>query len=191
MTISYDVYTMQELARACQAANDQLHNAQNLILQVRSHNDWTCKEKDAIDDLMQECKNIVKRLCEEQFSFLEVIKSVGEEMLEAENSVSRLFNGVESLLEKILSIPVVETVIQGTGLLTDNIKDVFEDIASIIREEPVAPVHIVPICAEIEGVSIDDIAIPIGGLIEIGDFEVDSILTSTINISSAPTLDFR
>lgn len=198
MTIAYDVYTMQELTRACQAANDELQNAQNLIQQVHSHSDWTCKEKDAIDDLMQECKNIVKRLCEDQFSFLEAVKSVGEELLEAESSVSRLFSGVESILQKILSIPVAETVVSGAGLVIDGISDMFDNVASAINHDNSAvnqwtaiPGSEVVSAFEDIGLGVSPITEVIGTHNLIDNFDVASILTSTIDIASAPTLVFK
>lgn len=117
MIIAYDVQVMQELIRASQAANDELQKAQSLIQEIHSHSDWTCKEKSVIDDLMRECKNMVKKLCEEQFSFFEAVKIVGEELGEAENSVSNLFQSVESILSKILAIPVLENVVNGGGLI--------------------------------------------------------------------------
>lgn len=117
MTIAYDVTVMQELVRACDEANSELEKAQNLIREVHSHNDWTCKEKDAIDELMSQCRNMIKRMNEQQRSFLEAVRQVAGELETAENSVSRLFSGVEDLLSGILAIPVLERVINGTGLL--------------------------------------------------------------------------
>ena len=139
MIIAYDGYLMQELTRACQTANDELQKAQSLILEVRSHNDWTCKEKDTIDDLMSTCRNMVQRLCEEEFSFLEAIKTVEGELSDAEKNVSRLFDGVETILSKVLAIPVAQTVVGGVGLLTggigDKVADVFDGITEGIGEK--------------------------------------------------------
>lgn len=120
MTIAYDVSVMQDLVSACSSANSELEKAQRLILEVRSHNDWTCKEKDAIDDLMNQCRNMVKRLSEQQQAFLEAVRQVAGDLGDAEQSVSGLFSGVEDILQRILAIPVPEHITVGSSLLGAN-----------------------------------------------------------------------
>lgn len=117
MTLSYDAYLMQQLVAACQTANDEILKAQQLITSVKSHADWTCKEKSVIDELMEECKKLINRMQDDENSFLNVLKEVEGELDGAEKSISSLFQGVESILAKVLAIPagVVSTV--GGGLL--------------------------------------------------------------------------
>ena len=117
MTITYDAYLMQQLVAACQTANDEIVKAQQLITSVKSHADWTCKEKSVIDELMEECKKLINRMQEDENSFLRVLKEVEGELDGAEKSISNLFQGVESILAKVLAIPagVISTV--GGGLL--------------------------------------------------------------------------
>lgn len=117
MTIAYDVMLMQQLVAACQSANDELLKAQALVLEVQSHGDWTCKEKNAIDDLMRECKKRIQALCENEQGFLGAIKQVAEELTDAEKNVSLLFGGVEGLLGKILAIPVKIVTFLGQSIL--------------------------------------------------------------------------
>ena len=112
MTLSYDAYLMQQLVAACQTANDEILKAQQLITSVKSHADWTCKEKSVIDELMEECKKLINRMQDDENSFLNVLKEVEGELDGAEKSISSLFQGVESILAKVLAIPagVVSTV---------------------------------------------------------------------------------
>jgi len=116
MRLIYDIAVMAQLVAACQSANTEIVKAEQLVQQVRSHGDWTCKEKNVIDELMQECKTLVQRMREDQGSFLQVLKEVEGELNDTENSVSNLFSGVESILGKVLAIPVAQTVAIGGGL---------------------------------------------------------------------------
>lgn len=117
MTLSYDVSLMQQLVAACQTANDEIVKAQQQIQAVKSHGDWTCKEKSVIDELMEDCKNLINRMQEDQNGFLNVLKQVEGELDGAEKSISNLFQGVESILGKILSIPTAVTTVVGGGLI--------------------------------------------------------------------------
>ena len=117
MKLVYDIAVMAQLVAACQSANTEIVKAEQLVQQVRSHSDWTCKEKSVIDELMQECKGLVQRMREDQGSFLRVLKEVEGELNQTENSVSNLFSSVESILGKVLAIPVAQSVATGAGLL--------------------------------------------------------------------------
>lgn len=117
MKIAYDISVMTGLVAACQSANEELQKAQGLIQGVHSHNDWTCREKDTIDDLMRECKKRIQDLCENQRGLLGAIRFVADDFTDSEKNISSLFGGVESLLGKILAIPVKTTTVVGSGLL--------------------------------------------------------------------------
>lgn len=116
MKIVYDVEAVTQMTAACQTANNELQKAQDLLQQIKSHNDWGCKEKNTINDLVDDAKKTIRRLCESQSGFLQAVKAAEGELTGAEKSISGLFGGVESLLAKILSIPVKETVVIGAGL---------------------------------------------------------------------------
>jgi len=122
MTVLYDPQVMQALAQACQAANDELQRAQSLILAVRSHEDWGCREKDAIDDLMSQCRNYVNTLCEEQHSFLDAVKIVETDLNEAEGKISGLFQSVDDMIANILAVPAPTAVATGAGMLASAVQ---------------------------------------------------------------------
>ena len=117
MRIAYDIAVMAQLVAASQNANDELKKAQSLLQEIHSHSDWTCKEKNTIDDMMRECRKLILRLNENQSGFLRAIRQVENDLKDAEKSVSGLFSGVEGLLGKILAIPVRDIAVGGTGLL--------------------------------------------------------------------------
>lgn len=114
--ISYDPETVKALVAACQTANDQLQKAQSLLDRIQSHGDWTCKEKSAIDERMGECRKQIGRLGERQLSFLQAVRQAEEDLCGAQRRVSSLFDGVDELLGRILSIPV-QIATGGLGLL--------------------------------------------------------------------------
>ena len=66
--ISYDPETMKALVAACQTANDQLQKAQSLLDRIQSHGNWTCKEKNAIDERIGECRKQIGRMWDRQLS---------------------------------------------------------------------------------------------------------------------------
>lgn len=115
-TISYNPETVKALVAACQTANDQMQKAQSLLNQIQSHGDWTCKEKSAIDERMGECRKQIGRLGERQLSFLQAVRQAEEDLCGAQRRVSSLFDGVDELLGRILSIPV-QIATGGLGLL--------------------------------------------------------------------------
>ena len=117
MRLIYDISVMTQLVAACQTANDEIVKAQQQIQAVKSHADWTCKEKSVIDELMGECKNLINCMQEDQNGLLTVLKQVEDELDGAEKSISGLFQGVESILSKVLSIPAAVTTVVGGGLI--------------------------------------------------------------------------
>lgn len=117
--ISYDPETMKALVAACQTANDQLQKAQSLLDRIQSHGNWTCKEKNAIDERIGECRKQIGRLGERQLSFLQAVKQAEEDFCGAQRRVSGLFDGVDELLGRILSIPV-QIATGGLGLLAQS-----------------------------------------------------------------------
>lgn len=150
MKIVYDVEAVTQMTAACQTANNELQKAQDLLQEIKSHNDWGCKEKNTINDLVDDAKKTIRQLCESQSGFLQAVKAAEGELTGAEKSISGLFGGVESLLAKILSIPVKETVVIGAGLgagsafwnkifgngngdIVDTVKDTVNNIVSSVE----------------------------------------------------------
>ena len=104
--IDYDTDIMGQLSAACRTAALELSKAENLLEQIRSHSDWTCKEKDAIDNRMAACRKEVRKLSEQQSDFLRAVEKAETEFTDAERSIAALFDGVEDVLGRILAVPV-------------------------------------------------------------------------------------
>ena len=115
--IDYDTDIMGQLSAACRTAALELSKAENLLEQIRSHSDWTCKEKDAIDNRMAACRKEVRKLSEQQSDFLRAVEKAETEFTDAERSIAALFDGVEDVLGRILAVPVKTVAVTGGGLL--------------------------------------------------------------------------
>lgn len=103
--IAYDGELINQFVDASLNANEELESAKALLDAVKSHNDWTCKEKRAIDEYMSKIRKSMNLLTENQRNYHQAIRSVKEIFEETERKVSNMFGGVEDWLKKILGIP--------------------------------------------------------------------------------------
>ena len=101
--ISVDTSVMRNLVSAASTANDAINDAVEILSRISSHNDWQCKEKDAINDYTNTNKTKIRNLQENSNSFLNAISSAANEFEEAEKSILNMFSSVESILSGVLS----------------------------------------------------------------------------------------
>ncbi len=133
--ISIDTGIMRELVGATTTANNAITDAMEVLNRISTHNDWACKEKDAINEYTNTNKNKIKQLQENSSAFLSAITAATTEFETTETSIADMFSSVETMLGGILS--VATGVINGnahTGtnhggfspVFTDIIKDLFK-----------------------------------------------------------------
>ncbi len=104
--ISIDTDVLRMLADSAGAANNELGEAAQILNQITQHNEWGCRERITINEQIQEIRRQIGRVWEASESFTSVLNQVSEEFMAEEAAVSQMFAGVESLLGKILSVPV-------------------------------------------------------------------------------------
>lgn len=102
--ISYDPNTISSLVTACANAKNDLDSAANVLNLVQSHADWTCKEKDEIDDMVRAMKKLIQATQANQDSFFNAIRRVAGLYTGKENSIKSWFSSVDGLIGKIMSI---------------------------------------------------------------------------------------
>jgi len=102
--ISIDTSTMQQLAQAASTANSAINQAMEILNRISAHNDWACKEKDAINDYTTTNKNRARQLHENAQSFFNAVKGVSVDFETAETGISNMFSSVESILAGVLQI---------------------------------------------------------------------------------------
>ena len=114
--ISIDTAIMRELVTASATANNAITDAMDVLNRISAHNDWACKEKDAINQYTIANKNRIRQLQENSASFLSAIAGAAAEFEQTETSISDMFSSVETILSNVLSIGTAATSVVG-GLL--------------------------------------------------------------------------
>lgn len=109
--ISIDTTVMRDLVAVTKSANEAISNATDLLDRISTHNDWACKEKNAINDYTITNRKQIHTIQEDFAAFLNAISAATAEIEDSENSIADMFSSVESLLANILSI--APTIISG------------------------------------------------------------------------------
>ena len=168
--ISIDTSTMQQLVQAASTANSAIDQAMEILNRISSHNDWACKEKDAINDYTTNNKKRARQLHENAQSFFNAVKCVSVDFETAETDISDMFSSVESLLAGVLQVAqgAVSNVIDGVQTGVSTVQSVLDTVLDKIGIETPADSYwenhpdseIVPIIGEIPSVGF-----PTGGLV--------------------------
>lgn len=117
--ISIDTAIMRNLVTATSTANNAITDAMEVLNRISTHNDWACKEKDAINEYTNTNKNRIHQLQENSSAFLSAITGAATEFEETETSISDMFSSVESMISNILSITAATTGVIGGPLQTN------------------------------------------------------------------------
>ena len=142
--ISIDTAIMRDLVAASSIANNAITDAMEVLNRISTHNDWECKEKDAINEYTNTNKNRIRQLQENSYAFLNAITDATSEFEETEISILDMFSSVESIISSILSITGASVGADG-GLsqsfspnFSNIIADVFRDITRMEGYDPLS-----------------------------------------------------
>lgn len=102
--IDIDTMVLKGLVSAASVANESIDNAVDALNRVSVHNDWGCKEKNAINDYAITNRNKIKKIQENSRGFLNEITHVANEFETSENSIIDWFTSVESILGDLLKV---------------------------------------------------------------------------------------
>ena len=86
------------------AANGQVDNAAQHLLQITNHNDWTCKERSAMNANAEKLRTEIKRLQQDTERYLHAASNAADAFVAEENGVKALFPGVDAIISKLLNI---------------------------------------------------------------------------------------
>lgn len=109
--ISLDTVIMRQLVAAASTANASITDAMTTLHSITTHNDWECRERDALNDYTTTNRNRIRALQENSSSFLAAISTAVAEFESTETSISDMFSSVETLLSGMFS--VVGTAVGG------------------------------------------------------------------------------
>lgn len=116
IVIDIDTIVMKNLASASSAANEAIDNAAEALNRISTHNDWGCKEKNAINEYAVSNKNRVKNLQENSRNFLNVVTQAANDFESSENSIIDMFSSIESILSDWLKIGTITQIFNGNSI---------------------------------------------------------------------------
>lgn len=134
MIINLDTDLLKETVRICAVANEEIDTAVEELNRITIHNDWCCKERDAINDYTVSNKMKISHLQDCARSFLNVLTQVSDEFEERENTVSSMFDSVDSLIGTLLTASVggvVSSVLKSSTGMIFQAADAVDDVSKI------------------------------------------------------------
>ena len=104
--ISIDTDLLIQLAQTSQNASSQLESAAGILNQITTHDNWGCWEREEINANIIAVKNSMMELMSSAESYTSKVAQAAQQFVDTENGLASMFESVEGLLGKILSIPV-------------------------------------------------------------------------------------
>ena len=118
MIIDVNPQTITEIAQTIANAYGEVEEAARILTSITEHNNWNCKERDAINDYTQSNAREILKISEKSGNFANVMKTVAENFTTDEKNISEMFTSVESMIGSILSIRPI-----GAGNRTSNLPE--------------------------------------------------------------------
>ena len=118
MIIDVNPQTITEIAQTIANAYGEVEEAARILTSITEHNNWNCKERDAINEYTHSNAQEILKISEKSGNFANVMKMVAETFATDEKNISEMFTSVESVIGSILSIQPI-----GGGTTTGNIPE--------------------------------------------------------------------
>ena len=98
MIIDVNPQTITEIAQTIANAYGEVEEAARILTSITEHNNWNCKERDAINDYTQSNAREILKISEKSGNFANVMKMVAENFTTDEKNISEMFTSVESMI---------------------------------------------------------------------------------------------
>lgn len=118
--IKIDPENLDTMSAIMENATDAMDEAVQLMLQIVSHRDWTCRERYSINDKIQEIQKAVKIILEWGSKFSKTVRQVLKRLKDKESRISGIFETIDSIIGRIIGIKPSTIVEAG--------KDIFDKI---------------------------------------------------------------
>lgn len=115
--IKIDPENLDTMSVTMENATDAMDEAVQLMLQIVSHRDWTCRERYSINDKIQEIQKNVKTILEWGSSFSRTVRQVLKRLKEKEKRISGIFETIDSIIGRIIGIKPSAIVEAGKDIL--------------------------------------------------------------------------
>ena len=96
--IYFETERLTQMMSAVDAANEQIDTAAVKLQKITTHEDWGCKERHQINEMITEIHKHVKTLQSSNRSFTAAVRRGVDGFLEKEKALSSLFETVEAVL---------------------------------------------------------------------------------------------
>lgn len=121
--IKIDPENLETMSVIMENATDAMDEAVQLMLQIVTHRDWTCRERYTINEKIEEIQKAVKLILEWGGSFAKVVRQVLKRLKEKEKRISGIFETIDSIIGRIIGIKPSTIIEVGSNIIntiTDN-----------------------------------------------------------------------
>lgn len=102
--IYLDTYLQRQTVSLMEKACNDMELAVSNLEAIKSHNDWQCREKNAINSYMDKNKKNIRLLREQTYAYCYALKNAAESMENTELNLINLLKPVETQIINALSI---------------------------------------------------------------------------------------
>lgn len=135
--IDLDTDELRSAVSIAAKANEQLSEAMDLLNAVAVHNDWTCPERNAINNNTIQNRTKADSLRSDAQNFYSVIKYSADRFQELESEINSSFSNVDSALGKFLSLVPSGTAgaqKDTSGSVSGTVSQVLSDVKSDLSD---------------------------------------------------------
>ena len=90
MIIDVNPQTITEIAQTIANAYGEVEEAARILTSITEHNNWNCKERDAINDYTRSNAQEILKISEKSGNFANVMKTVAENFTTDEKNISEM-----------------------------------------------------------------------------------------------------
>ena len=107
--IRIDTDNLKQASSAASSATAALNDAANIILQITTHQDWVCANKEKINGYITTNRSLISALVADAKSFDNAVQVVTDEFVEQESKIGNMFEEIEEELSKIMNVNTAQS----------------------------------------------------------------------------------
>lgn len=139
--IVLDCDLIKQLSDAARSANDSITDATNILNQIPAHNEWGCREKNAINEFTMRNKNKIKEIQTTSSLFLSKLDEISQNFVKAEATLGSKFSSVDKIIGAVISssggIYKAASGIINRNWSSTFVSDIMKDVSEFFKKNPV------------------------------------------------------
>lgn len=117
IVIDIDTIALESVVASAKTANEDIIDAAKLLNQIPQHTDWSCSEKNIINNNAQSNKDRVTKINNTSSMFLDNIRAMCNELSDAENNLPNTWSDLEGSLANILAgLHILDSIAQPSSI---------------------------------------------------------------------------